>query len=127
GVLTQNSLWIYALVLVGAYLIRAVCRFIQLGISHLAAWRFVPELTLTVYDKLQALSLRYYHDKQTGDLMSRMVNDTRQIEILVAHAIPDLLSNVLIVLGVAVMLFVINPVLAAFTLIPVPFVVLLSM
>lgn len=127
GVLTQNSLWIYALVLVGAYLVRAVCRFIQLGISHLAAWRFVPELTLTVYDKLQALSLRYYHDKQTGDLMSRMVNDTRQIEILVAHAIPDLLSNVLIVLGVAVMLFVINPVLAAFTLIPVPFVVLLSM
>ena len=93
----------------------------------MAAWRFVPELTLTVYDKLQALSLRYYHDKQTGDLMSRMVNDTRQIEILVAHAIPDLLSNVLIVLGVAVMLFVINPVLAAFTLIPVPFVVLLSL
>ena len=53
GVLTQNGLWIYALVLVGAYLVRAVCRFIQLGISHLAAWRFVPELTLTVYDKFR--------------------------------------------------------------------------
>ena len=127
GGMTEQLLITYVLVLVGAYLVRAVCRFIQLGISHLAAWRFVPELTLTVYDKLQSLSLRYYHDKQTGDLMSRMVNDTRQIEVLVAHAIPDLVSNALIVLGVAVMLFVINPTLALFTLIPVPFVVLLSM
>ena len=127
GGMTDQLLITYVLVLVGAYLVRAVCRFIQLGISHLAAWRFVPELTLTVYDKLQSLSLRYYHDKQTGDLMSRMVNDTRQIEVLVAHAIPDLVSNALIVLGVAVMLFVINPTLALFTLIPVPFVVLLSM
>ena len=58
--------------------------------------------------------------------MSRMVNDTRQIELLVAHAIPDLASNLLVVLAVAVMLFIINPVLALLTLIPVPFVLAAS-
>lgn len=121
-----NTLAFYAIVLVAAYLLRAVCRFISLAISHLAAWRFVPELTLTVYDKLQSLSLRYYQDKQTGELMSRMVNDTRQIEILVAHALPDLVSNALIVLAVAVMLFCINWQLALLTLIPVPLVVLVG-
>lgn len=116
----------YVVILVVAYLLRAVCRFISMSISHLAAWRFVPELTLTIYDKLQDLSLRYYQDKQTGQLMSRMINDTRQIEVLVAHALPDLISNVLIILGVAVMLFVINPVLAVLTLVPVPLVVWVS-
>ena len=65
-----------------------------------------------------------FHDKQTGELMSRMINDTRQIEILVAHALPDLVSNVLIVVSVAVMLFCINWQLALLTLIPVPLVVL---
>lgn len=123
GGLTENILLMYVLILVAAYLLRAVCRFISLAISHLAAWRFVPELTLTVYDKLQSLSMRYYQDKQTGELMSRMVNDTRQIELLVAHALPDLASNLLVVLSVAVMLFVINPTLALLTLIPVPFVI----
>ncbi len=122
GGLTVSLLLGYVFVLLGAYLLRAVCRFISIAISHLAAWRFVPELTLTVYDKLQSLSLRYYQDKQTGELMSRMVNDTRQLELLVAHALPDLASNLLVVLGVAVMLFVINPLLALLTLIPVPFV-----
>lgn len=113
-------------VLVAAYLLRAVCRFISMSISHLAAWRFVGELTLTVYDKLQTLSMRFFHDRQTGELMSRMVNDTRQVEVLVAHAVPDLVSNLLVILGVAVMLFVIHPGLALITMIPVPFVVLLG-
>lgn len=124
--LASGLLLAYVAILVAAYLLRAVCRFISMAISHLAAWRFVPELTLTIYDKLQSLSLRYYQDKQTGELMSRMVNDTRQIELLVAHAIPDLASNLLVVLAVAVMLFVINPVLALLTLIPVPFVLAAS-
>ena len=113
----------YVLILVGAYLLRAICRFISMYVSHLAAWEFVGELTLKIYDKLQQLSLRYYQDKQTGQLMSRMVNDSRNLEILIAHALPDLATNVLIIISVAVMIFLINPVLALLTLIPVPFVV----
>ncbi len=126
GGVAGNVLLTYALILTAAYLLRAVCRFISMAISHLAAWRFVPELTLTIYDKLQSMSMGYFQDKQTGELMSRMVNDTRQIELLVAHAIPDLASNLLVVLAVAVMLFVINPTLALLTLIPVPFVLAVS-
>ncbi len=126
GGVAVNSLIFFVIVLVAAYLLRAICRFISLAISHLAAWRFVPELTLTVYDKLQSLSMGYFQDKQTGELMSRMVNDTRQIEVLVAHALPDLVSNVLIVVSVAVMLFFINWQLALLTLIPVPLVVLVG-
>lgn len=113
----------FALILTVAYLVRAGCRWVALAISHLAAWNFVGEITLKVYEKLQTLSMKYYHDKQTGQLMSRMINDTRQTEVLIAHAVPDLISNVIIILGVAVLIFTINPVLAAITLIPVPFVV----
>lgn len=122
--LTVRVLVIYALVLAAAYLVRAVCRGIQLGVAHIAAWRFVAELTLKVYDKLEQLSMRYYQNKQTGELMSRLVNDTRQFELLIAHSIPDLISNLLVVVGVAVMMFTINVRLALITLIPVPIVIL---
>ncbi|MCQ2431103.1 MAG: ABC transporter ATP-binding protein/permease [Clostridia bacterium] len=122
--LTKKMLLIYAGVLVAAYLARAICRGISLGVAHVAAWQFVAELTLKVYDKLEQLSLRYYQDKQTGELMSRLVNDTRQFEVLIAHSIPDLVSNVLVIIGVCVMMFTINVRLALITLIPVPIVVL---
>jgi ATP-binding cassette subfamily B protein len=126
GILSEHMILIYVGILVAAYLVRAVCRFLSIAVSHIAAWSFVPELTLTVYNKIQSLSLNFFHNRQTGELLSRIVNDTRQFEVLVAHALPDLISNALVVLSVAVMLFVINPPLALLTLIPVPFVLMAS-
>ena len=126
GTLTKKALFIYAGALVAAYLIRAICRGIQLGVAHIAAWQFVAELTLKVYDKLEQLSMRYYQNKQTGELMSRVLNDTRQFEVLIAHSVPDMVSNLLLVIGVAVMMFTINVRLALITLIPVPIVILAS-
>jgi len=77
-----------------------------------------------VYEHLQKLSLSFYQDKQTGQLMSRAINDTATFEVLIAHAVPDLVTNVLILVGTGILLFVINPLLAALTLIPIPFLVL---
>ena len=37
----------------------------------------VGDLRTGVYDKLERMHLGYFHNKQTGDLMSRVVNDTR--------------------------------------------------
>lgn len=124
--ITGTILATYIGILVGAYLLRALCRFVSMYVSHVAAWNYVGELTLRVYEKYQELSMRYYQDKQTGQLMSRAINDSRQFEVLIAHALPDLFSNLLLILGVAVMIFRINPILALFTLIPVPFVLFVS-
>ena len=124
--LTINILITYAGILLGAYLLRVLCRYISMSQSHVAAWKFVGELILAVYDKLQELSMKYYTDKQTGQLMSRMMNDTRLLEVLIAHALPDMITNILVIISVAIMIFFINPLLALFTLIPVPFVIFIS-
>ena len=118
----MGQLLVYVAILVGVNLLRGGCRFVNTFFSHKAAWNFVPDLTVKVYDKLQSMPMSYYQDKQTGQLMSRMVNDTRQLELLIAHAFPDLMTNIIMVISVTTILFTINPVLAAFTFIPVPFV-----
>jgi len=66
----------------------------------------------------------YYHDKQTGQLMSRVMNDTAAFETLIAHAIPDLVSSIILFVGVTIILFWTNPVLAGLTCIPIPFILL---
>lgn len=126
GDATTTLILKYCTILVGAYLLRALCRFLSMWQAHVAAWNFVGYLTSLCYDKLQSLSMRYYSDKQTGEIMSRMINDTRQLEVLIAHSLPDMATNVIVVAGVAVMIFRINPLLALYTLIPVPFILLLS-
>jgi ATP-binding cassette subfamily B protein len=126
GTLTANVIALYAAVLAGAYMLRAVCRFASLSQAHVAAWNFVGDLTLAVYNKLQSLSPRYFQDKQTGQLMSRVINDTRALEVLIAHSLPDFCTNVLVLVFVTVVIFIINPLLAALTLIPVPVVLYIS-
>lgn len=122
----MSSVTQLSVLLTGAYILRAIFRICAAYLSHKAAWQFVPDLCYSVYDKLQKLSMRYYADKQTGQLVTRCVNDTRQIETLIAHAVPDIVSNVLMIILVTVALFSINSLLAALTLIPVPFIVFLS-
>jgi len=80
-------------------------------------------MRVIVYDHLQKLSLRYYHGKQTGQLMSRTTNDTATFESLIAHSIPELITNVLVLIGVTVILFYMNVYLAFLTLIPIPFLI----
>ena len=124
--LTYGTILTYVLIMVGTYLLRGVCRFLSMWQAHVAAWSFVADLTRVCYDKLQTLSMRYFSDKQTGEIMSRMINDTRQMELLIAHSLPDMATNIMVILGVCVMIFRINWRLALCTMLPVPIILLLS-
>ena len=106
--------------LVGLYLLRVLFRFLSSYLSHKAAWYLVGDLRTKVYDKLERMHLGYFHDKQTGDLMSRVVNDTRDFELLYAHMIPESITNLVTFLGVLIMLLTINPKLALITCAPIP-------
>jgi ATP-binding cassette subfamily B protein len=66
------------------------------------------------------MHIGYFHDKQTGDLMSRIVNDTRDFELLYAHMIPETITNFVTFLGVLIMLLTINVKLALITCAPLP-------
>jgi len=114
------------LTLLGVYGVLALCNYVRSYYTHYAAWHFVADLRKEIYDKLQHLSLKYYHDKQTGQLMSRIINDTHQVELLIAHAAPDLIINVLIFASVAAVLFYINATLAAICLVTIPLLAVMS-
>ncbi len=118
---TMLSIRNMAIILGITYVVRILFRYLNNYYNHVAAWKLVADMRVRVYDHLQKLSLGYYQDKQTGQLMSRTINDTSTFEVLIAHAVPDLITNILILIGVTIILFIMNPYLALFTLIPVPF------
>lgn len=113
-----------ALILLGVYVLRGVLQFVRSYMAHVAGWGVVSDARLQIYEHLQRLSLRFYENKQTGQLMSRMVNDSDLFERLIAHAVPDVLVNALTLIGVAAVLFVMEWRLALLSLVPIPLVVL---
>ena len=119
-----RQILVIAAVLLGLYASRILFRFMANYLAHKAAWVLVQELRIKAYNKLQSFSIGYFYNKQTGDLMSRVITDTETFEQLYAHIIPESISNALTVIGVTIILFIINWKLALFTSIPIPFILL---
>jgi ATP-binding cassette subfamily B protein len=116
----MHSILVLTGVLVGLYLLRILFRFLSNYLAHKAAWYLVGDLRTRTYDKLEHMHLGYFHDKQTGDLMSRIVNDTRDFELLYAHMIPESITNLVTFAGVLIVLLTINWKLALITCAPLP-------
>jgi len=82
----------------------------------------VADVREYIYEHMQRLSLRFYEDKQVGNLMSNVVNDTDLFEQFIAHAIPDVVVNLITLIGVTAVLFYLNWKLTLLSLIPIPLV-----
>ena len=120
----MNRIMHLTVILVLLYLSRVLFRFLNNYLAHKAAWYLVGDLRTRTYDKLERMHIGYFHDKQTGDLMSRIVNDTRDFELLYAHMIPDTITNFVTFLGVLIVLLTINAKLALITCAPIPLIFL---
>ncbi len=121
---TMSFITSLTLAMLGVYVLRAVLTFLRSYMAHVAGWGVVAEVRGHIYNHLQRLSLRYYADKQTGQLMSRVINDTDLFEQLIAHAVPDVLVNILTLVGVSIVLISINWRLTLLSIVPIPLVIL---
>jgi len=121
---SMNTVTRLALIALAVHLIRGFLQFVRSYMGHVAGWGVVADVRQEIYMHLQRLSLRFYEDKQTGQLMSRVVNDSDMFERLIAHAIPDVAVNVLTLIGVTAVLVTINWQLMLLSLIPIPFIIL---
>lgn len=92
-------------------------------LNHHAALHYVADMRTELYSKLQHMGLKYFNKSRTGDLTSRVINDVMEIEILLAHVIPDFVVNILTFVGVGTLLFFINVKLAVISLVTIPFLI----
>ena len=81
------------------------------------------ELRRRLFDHLQRLHFGYHDRAEIGELMARVSTDAKQVQMLLVF-IPVVGANVVMVVGVSVVLFALDPLLAAASLAALPFLVL---
>jgi ATP-binding cassette, subfamily B, bacterial len=121
GLSRVTQLAIFALL---AYAARALLQFARSYMAHVAGWNVVADVRADLFQHLQQLSLRFYENRQTGQLMSQLVNDADLLEHMIAHAIPDIIANSLLLIGVIAILLNINTPLTLLSMIPIPLIIL---
>ncbi len=82
--------------------------------------RLMQRLRRSVEEKIHALPLAYIDQGSRGDLLSRVTNDIDNIAQSLQQTLSQMLNSVLMLVGVAVMMFTISPLLAVVALTTVP-------
>lgn len=84
------------------------------------AARVVFDLKKTIFSAINKLSMRFFTGRQTGGLMTQVNNDSNTIYMFFCDVVPYLLINIVQVAVLCVILFTMNPLLAALSLLTVP-------
>jgi ATP-binding cassette, subfamily B, bacterial len=80
----------------------------------------IYDLRAEVFAALQRLSLSYYENRSTGEIMSRISNDVEHVERIFIDGLESLLMSSLTLIGISAILFSLNWKLACLSLLPIP-------
>jgi ATP-binding cassette, subfamily B, bacterial len=112
-----------ALALLAVYLVRSFGQFLNNHLSHVVAWNICHDLRTALYRKLQRFSPAYYANRQTGEIVSRVIKDTEDVEPVVADAVYSFVVSALLAVGIVVVLVQLDLQLALLAVLPMPFAV----
>lgn len=98
----------------------------QIYSMSLATQKLLADLRRSVFEKVQALDLKYVESKQAGDLMSRLVNDIEAINNFVSQSLIQMISAMFALVGIMVAMFLLDWRLALASLSVVPLMFLMT-
>ena len=113
-----------ALILAG--LVRLVFSVVRRIVSGNVSLAVEYDMRNGLYAHLQALELGFFDRQQTGQLMSRATVDLQSIRFFLGYGFVWIAQSALTILFAAVAMFALDPGLAAMSLVPVPFVVVVA-
>ncbi|PKN92158.1 MAG: ABC transporter ATP-binding protein [Chloroflexi bacterium HGW-Chloroflexi-6] len=117
-----NLLWTSA-ALAGTFVVGMVATRYQIYTMSLATQKLLADLRRSVFEKVQALDLKYVESKQAGDLMSRLVNDIEAINSFISQSLTQMLGALFALVGIMIAMFLLDwrMALASLSVVPVMF------
>ncbi|MBU7004247.1 MAG: ABC transporter ATP-binding protein [Theionarchaea archaeon] len=113
-----------AISLIGVYASMQIIGAIRTYTEGWLGEHIIFDIRTRVYRYLQMLSLSFYDRRRTGELMSRVTNDSANVRAFLVSGLQTLIVNFVTMIGVIVILFSTNWQLAALSLFPVPILLL---
>lgn len=109
-------------IFLGSSIISAVTGYVMLGISQ----RLIRDIRSNLFRHIQSLSMDYHDEHESGDLMSRLTNDTNTINHVLSNGLTQLVTNLLSVVGILIAMFLLSWQLALASLVVIPIMVFVT-
>jgi ABC-type multidrug transport system fused ATPase/permease subunit len=104
----------------GAYLLKNLLNMARIRFNNTLEQRVIYRMRDDVYRALQNLSISYFDNRATGEIMSRVNNDVNNLERIIIDGAEAIVMACLTLVGISVMLFAIDWQMALLALVPIP-------
>lgn len=108
----------------GAFFARDFLNAMRILVNNVFEQKVIYDLRSDLYDKIQRLPLRWFDNRPTGDIMTRVSEDVQAMERVLIDGIEQGVIAILQIVIVGYFMFTMNLTLAATALIPIPFLVI---
>jgi ATP-binding cassette subfamily B protein len=122
----HHRLILLALAIGGAGLVRLVFSVLRRLVAGQVSLGVEVDMRNRLYARLQLLELSFFDRQQTGQLMSRATVDLQSVRFFLGYGLIFIAQSIVTILLAAVAMFLLQPKLAAISLAPLPFVVLIA-
>ena len=117
-----NIVALIAVTYLSAALIDMAVGWIMSDVSQ----KILMKLRQNLFEHIQTLSLKFFDNTSSGDLMSRLTNDIDAIGAVLSYNLTEITRSTLIIVGIIVAMFLLNTWLALASLIVFPFMVVFT-
>ncbi len=105
--------------LVAIAIARGLLNFLRGYLAEKASQGVAFDLRGALYERIQRLSFSYYDQAQTGQLLTRLTNDVEQVRMFVGTGVIQLVAAIVMLVGAAALLVLLNPPLAVVALVAI--------
>ncbi|MCK8825121.1 ABC transporter ATP-binding protein [Fuchsiella alkaliacetigena] len=121
----EQLIWLVLLAL-GVYAAKTVVNCIKIYGGHKIAQQVTYEMRNDLYNQCQQLSLSFYDNKNTGELMSRIIDDLNILQEFVHHGTEAVVGSLVLIAGSIVILLTLNVRLTLISLIFIPLLIIFA-
>ncbi|MEM7331389.1 MAG: ABC transporter ATP-binding protein [Chloroflexota bacterium] len=116
----QSRVWQLVWVFTGAVIGRFLLYYIALVVSHISAFSLLYDLRISLAQRLGELPLGFFSQRTTGSIKKVLSEDVEQIELFIAHHVPDLAAAIVTPIMTIGLFFVLDWRMALAALVPIP-------
>ncbi len=121
-----EELFLYVFIFVGILLFSMIASYCQAIVLQRTGQRIVSKIREDVFVHIESLAHEQLHTIPVGKLVTRVANDTNAISMMFTHLIPNLLKNIVVVVGILSAMICINYLFTLMILCFVPFIVIFT-
>jgi ATP-binding cassette subfamily B protein len=121
-----NGVIVFGVLLFATYLLSIGTSYLQIRRMGMVGRRVLFKLRNELFMKLQELPIAFFNQNKTGDLISRINNDTDKLNQFFAQALIQFVSNGILIVGAGIFLVSLNWRLGLAALMPAVFVFIVT-